>query len=88
MHELINNTLIHNLVYLKSDNEYFPQKLILHYLCTSEGVCHYKEYLSFSVRKKIKKVEKSYLELENNIYETTLFSGTFKIEGNKVPSEN
>ena len=34
-----------------------------------------------------KKVWKSYLELENHISETTLFSSTFKIEEKKVPSE-
>ena len=32
-------------------------------------------------------VQKTYLELENQISEGTLFSQTLKVEGNKVPSE-
>ena len=34
-----------------------------------------------------KKAQKSYLELQNHISEITLFSSTFKIEENNVPSE-
>ena len=32
-------------------------------------------------------VRKTYLELENQISEGTLFSSTFKVPENKVPSE-
>ena len=32
--------------------------------------------------------QKSYLELENQFSESTLFSSTFKFEENNVPSEN
>ena len=38
-------------------------------------------------RKRIKNVQKTYLEFKNHISEGTLFSSTFKVEENKVPSE-
>ena len=33
-------------------------------------------------------IQKKYLELENQIYEDTLFSSTFEVPKNKVPSES
>ena len=38
-------------------------------------------------RKRFQNVKKTYLELKNHISEGTLFSSTFKVEENKVPSE-
>ena len=75
-------------------------QLLLHHLFCLINIC-YKKYVTFINKctttsllryvclsqKKVKMVKKSYLQFKNHISEGTLFSSTFKVETNKVPSE-